>query len=269
MPYTEGQRVVFPAKKLNRVGDELQLFLVYGLNIGSIADITAHDAGVYDIAHGALEWHYDLDEPFMVPSSYNLTIKDNDGFFRQRLFTEDIFEEDVVYQGVLVEYQAEQVVHEYNFANGNHQLEVWLYLNGNLEFFGYTGEDTLQYDEGSKTLTATAITNFDLINSQPLFDEDDVAINPLDYNLDQINSVYKYVSDIILDIYKLVYPAMTLSVKQDWLFATVWEEPPDDVDEISLFGDWDDLSIQVDFLFSDTGATSWEHKAGCFFPFIV
>jgi hypothetical protein len=231
--YQNGERLIFPEKTLNSNGDTIKLVLVFGNDaMTGITDIKADRVGLGVVNYGEAGLEYSLDESLITISGYKFTIFDRDGYLLERIFNITLWN------------------HVYTYENAYHQLEVYLYINGTLEFFGLTREDATEYERGTRLFTFTANSPLDKVNELALYDDDDNAINPLGLDL---NRNY-YLLDIIGAIYQKGYSAATLNWRHGWDFYA-----PD----ISGYGDLSHITVKsMDYFTGRSGKNFYSGNLG-------
>ena len=214
--------------------DYIQLILKFNHD-GSDRVWSALDKEIVVESWGDLHLGYEIDDPKMVPSNLKLTIGDNLGFLDSLLFEDELISLNVDVRG-----------------------EVVYKLNGAIRFVGNILEDSFDTSEGNGIITFEAGPDTSILNQTMLYDEyvedptesdssDDLyynAINPFSYT----RTNYKENQEILLDIYKIVNPDVSLDIAHNWTFKGDREDLP--------YGEFDGFSFSelmqnVDPLFFD------------------
>jgi hypothetical protein len=117
------------------------------------------------------------------------------------------------------------------------------------KFIGNIIEDSIYYDEGTKTLKFDAAPKTDVMNKKMVFDENGSPLNPFSYTP---NNHYNIIS-ILEDIFKLVNPSISypssLSVIHNWNFQAKKVTGSNTINTFVI----QELAQDIDPLFFDSG----------------
>lgn len=180
--------------------DYLQLRLTFTHEeTGTSYVYQAKDKGLMVTKWGDLSWEYDLEDALLVPANLDLEVNDYDFELHNLLFGE-----------------------AYPSSVTNKDFQVELKINGSTEFLGNATEDSISYNETTRTLRFRAKPKTDILNETMVYDfeqDNPTSLNPFGYTDGSRVGVTK----IIEDIYKLVDPSVSyssgkLEVMQNWIF---------------------------------------------------
>lgn len=128
----------------------VQLVIVFTVNTsGSNQSYTFEEKGIKLLESGRLKWAYDIEDFFMTPSTYTLTLGDMLGYL-DRLFFNGTTEGE----------------------NTDKRPSVRLKINGNTVFLGSVSEDGVNYSESKKEVKLEVSPNTDIINKKLVYYED-------------------------------------------------------------------------------------------------
>lgn len=227
MSYTT--TITFPVQKVND-SDTIQIIMEFTHNLtGTNRSWVAKDYNLRISNYGELEISYDLDDAFLVPGTYTLTIGDPDGVL------DDLF-----------------------FGPGsiaiatNKQAKVILKINGSNKFVGNCIEDTIKSKGSNKTIKIDMAPQTDLINKRMVYDDAGATLWATNNGYIEGN-YYKIIDEILLPIFKLVNSALTINdieVIHDWTFRgeTINYPPYGEFDGFSF----SELKQMSNYLFFDT-----------------
>lgn len=166
---------------------------------GTNTNLLAEDEGITALDWGQLEWSYNIEDPLLVPSSYQATFTDMHGLLDAMLFLP---------QGV----------------NYDKQFDIEIKLNGDTLYLGTAQEDGLQYSDSAKTLKVSFDAHTDILNKTQLYSTNTsgqtVANNP--FNLDA-DTNYPF-TQLLEKMYSLTgqnisFADGSLKVSHNWLLA--------------------------------------------------
>lgn len=191
--------ITFPER--NVFDDMIQLILnVNWLNSSEYYSYTSEELGLSVQKYGALSLVYELDQFLLTPADVTITLNDTRGILQNHLFGVDF---------------------------DNMVVKAEIKINGDSDFNGSLIDDSLRYDESTKVLSMGFSSDSNKINEVTLYDDDDVALNPLGYDLtpystiNKNTSVLKTIGVALLDILKLIDPNITLTINHDWQFGGI------------------------------------------------
>jgi hypothetical protein len=200
----------------NKTGNSLTLTIEIE---GAAAPVTysATTQNIFVKSFGELELKYDMDERFLVPSNLSLELYDQDGLLKTILF-----ESAVAYE----------------------LPKATLVIDGATEFSGFGVEESIDYDEKTKTLSIDFKPRTDILNQKMLYVPNDNGVipsNPLEaidatqyametnsfdgyiyYQFTQENAAndnLPLVTKVIQDCYKLVDSSISVDFGQLWEFG--------------------------------------------------
>ena len=181
--------VTFPVQPL-KDNNTLQIILELNNSVENNALPDPYGYGIAVVGYGKLDIEYDMEDAFLVPSTYSLSIIDKS----EQKFLIDLLFDDV----------------DNHTPGGN----VILKYNGVQKFKGVILEETLTFDDATKTFEITAAPRIDAITKRMIYDDEDANLNPFDYA-----PLYFYpIRTILSDIYSLANDdvAPTLDFVHSW-----------------------------------------------------
>ena len=231
-------------------GDEVRLKIAITINAeGTTETITSEDENVFISDLGEKEEDYDFDEALLSPTFYSavLTAIEN-GNFQKYFFDED--------EAIFKDAEKNALVTLDIKYNGT---TTWLN-----DFTGNVIIDSLDYEPDTTEFNFEAAPDMSILSNTMLFDLSDVPINPFGYTMTTPpRPWYTYIDlrTILLDIYKLVNPSLTINdiiIEHDWTFYGETEDPANPPAMIQDLFTLEEIAVDVYALFFDPsyGCTS-------------
>lgn len=169
-------RLIFP-KETIQPGDVLDLWITFEESTGTGLEFLS-TSNIKVTRWGKIEYSYDIEDALLVPAIASFELQEN--ISKSSILDDMLFGPD--------------------FVNVSKEAIVEVLLNSDTIFKGRIIEDSIEYNDSTGLLTFQASPKTDVMNKRMVFDEDNVALNPFNYNS---NYYYKIVT-ILRDIYRLV-----------------------------------------------------------------
>jgi len=131
-------------------GNTIQVIITFAVNsTGSNQSHSFTDKGIKILNAGKLKWAYDIEDLFMVPSTFDFVLGDMNGYLDSLFF-------DGTSEGTLT----------------NKRPSVRMVINGNSVFIGNVAEDGIEYSESKRQVKLQVSPNTDKINKKLVYYED-------------------------------------------------------------------------------------------------
>lgn len=178
---------------------EMQLYFTVNGADASNQTHTFASKGVRVINWGSINTEYRVDDPLLVPSTYNFMLEDLNGYLDGLFF-------DGTLEG----------------ENTDKRARVTVKIDSVEEFQGLIVEDGIESDTSKKEVALMAAIDSDKINETPLFDfgsavQYETCKNPFGYEPEK----YYLLKNILLDIFRAANPSLDLEdveIQSHWLF---------------------------------------------------
>lgn len=209
--------------KIGLVGeDTIQIIISFTINEDGVDySYTPDETGITIIEIGEVDYKFSLDDLLLVPGTMKLSLYDSKGIF-DSLINDERWEQltsPIRYRSIV-----------------DKKATVSLLVNGAEEYVGKIQEGSIEYNKGLKTCNFTVDCDTTIINKKMVYDDEGVALDPFGYGTGTV--VFKPITQIISDIYKLANHDLTLEVFHNWNFKCLMHPLPN----IPFF-EWHYLSL--------------------------
>lgn len=195
--------ITFPVQTVNPFtspAETIQLIMSFGHAIGADRNWNAADYDLKVLSYGQRKVNYDLEDGLIIPSQVHHIIADPSGVIEEMVFGTSAL------------------------ANVTGRFgEITIKINGVVEFIGNILEDTVEYNESTKTLEYSASPKIDIINKTFLYDKNGDALNP--FGKVEGGGSVQSLAGILEDVYGLVNSAISfpssLIIDHLWKFRGI------------------------------------------------
>lgn len=238
-------KIVFPTANIagTLIDNEFKIYKKQIAEFELMDTYSSENLELLIVERSSISTKFDFDNLYLVPSKLSMRFYDGNKFVYNKIFDEsDIYEKD---------------------------FYVTQKINGEKAFAGKVDISTLRYDKASETISFTAVSPLDRLNSTFLTDAENEPTNPLSV-IDPINYAMEYeyaengtdkifyypkerqgkfikLTKIIKDIYKYADIA-DVDFLHNWEFKAI-KPPIGSSGAVDKIGDFEDVSLKPSQLF--------------------
>lgn len=206
-----------------KISETVQLHIEYTVDAtGTDQTWDAKSHGIRVADWGAPHTAYTIEDAFLVPTEYTVSLFDYSGELRALAITND---------------------------SVNPAAYVKLTINGGQDYDGYVIEDGVEYDDDTKMLTLTVMPKLDILNNTLVVNTSGDMLNPYGFPTSNV----QFLTDYLMWIYQLVNSSLSpyngsIKIIHDWKFRGTKMTSPNNVmsdiklEELKFF--WNPVNSQ-------------------------